>query len=124
MQYALLIYENEELRSDDPEVLAEHAAGVSEFVASFIDKIRGGVPLKPIEDATTIRVRNGETLTTDGPFAETKEILAGFFLLEVDNLDDALAAAARIPIAKTGSVEVRPVAEALQAMVNEGAEQS
>ena len=124
MQYALLIYENDELRSNDPEVLAEHAAGVSEFVAAYVDKIRGGVPLKPIEDATTIRVRGGETITTDGPFAETKEILAGFFLLEVDNLDDALAAAAKIPLAKTGSVEVRPVAEALQTMVNEGAERS
>jgi hypothetical protein len=122
MQYALLIYEPEAGRSDAPEVLKAHAAGVADFVAEYADRITGGVPLKPIEDATTIRIRGDETLTTDGPFAETKEILAGFFLLELDNLDDALAAAAKLPLVRTGAVEVRPVAEMLQTMVNEAAE--
>jgi hypothetical protein len=61
--------------------------------------------------ATTIRVRNGETLTVDGPFAETKEWMSGYYILECDHLDQALAAAAMVPSAKYGSVEVRPVAE-------------
>ncbi|MGZ4128326.1 MAG: YciI family protein, partial [Actinomycetota bacterium] len=78
-----------------------------------------GAPLKPAEDATTIRVRNGETIASDGPFAETKEILAGFFLLELDDLDEALAAAARIPVARTGSIEVRPVATDVMQLVEE-----
>jgi hypothetical protein len=119
MLYALLIYENAEQLAADPETQAKHAAEFGEFVASVADKIRGGAPLKPTEDATTIRVRNGETITTDGPFAETKEILAGFFVLELDNLDEALAAAAKIPVAHSGAVEVRPVATELQEMVNE-----
>jgi len=119
MLYTLLIYENAEQLAADPEVQRKHAAEFGEFVASVADKIRGGAPLRPTEDATTIRVRNGETITTDGPFAETKEILAGFFVLELDNLDEALAAAAKIPVARSGSVEVRPVATELQEMVDE-----
>ncbi len=124
MLYTLLIYENAEQLAADPETQAKHAAEFGEFVASVADKIRGGAPLKPTEDATTIRVRNGETITTDGPFAETKEILAGFFILELDNLDEALAAAAKIPVARSGAVEVRPVATELQDMVNEESEHS
>jgi hypothetical protein len=71
----------------------------------------GGDPLQPVNTATTVRVRNGRTLTTDGPFAETKEHLLGFFLLNCKNLDDALAYAAKIPDARHGSVEVRPIME-------------
>jgi len=124
MLYSLLIYENAEQLAADPEAQRKHAAEFGEFVAAVADKIRGGAPLKPTEDATTIRVRNGETITTDGPFAETKEILAGFFILELDNLDEALAAAAKIPVARSGSVEVRPVATELQNMVDEESEHS
>ena len=124
MLYSLLIYENAEQLAADPEAQRKHAAEFGEFVAAVADKIRGGAPLKPTEDATTIRVRNGETITTDGPFAETREILAGFFILELDNLDEALAAAAKIPVARSGSVEVRPVATELQNMVDEESEHS
>jgi hypothetical protein len=68
--------------------------------------------LQPVEAATTVRVEDGRTLTTDGPFADTKEHLGGFFLLEADDLDAALEMAARIPAARTGgAVEVRPVVE-------------
>ncbi|HEV2685106.1 MAG TPA: YciI family protein [Actinomycetota bacterium] len=119
MLYSLLIYENAEELAMDPDAQKRHAAEFGEFVAAVADKIRGGAPLKLPEDATTIRIRNGETITTDGPFAETKEILAGFFLIELDNLDEALAAAEKIPVAKYGAIEVRPVATELMEMVNE-----
>jgi hypothetical protein len=119
MLYALLIYENAEELTADPETLQRHAAEFGDFVAGVADKIRGGAPLKLPEHATTIRIRDAETLTTDGPFAETKEVLAGFFLIELDNLDEALAAAAKIPVAKYGAVEVRPVATEVMEMVNE-----
>jgi hypothetical protein len=119
MLYSLLIYENAAEVASDPEAIRKHAAEFGEFVAEVADKIRGGAPLRGPEDATTIRVRNGETITTDGPFAETKEILAGFFLVELDNLDEALAAAAKIPVARYGSVEVRPVATDIMGMVDE-----
>lgn len=119
MLYALLIYEDAEELTADPAALKRHAGEFGEFVAEIADKLRGGAPLTLPEDATTIRVRNGETITTDGPFAETKEVLAGFFLVELDNLDEALAAAAKIPVAKYGSVEVRPVATEVMEMVNE-----
>jgi len=69
-----------------------------------------GDPLAPPDTATTVRVRDGKTITVDGPFAETKEWLSGYFLIECDNLDQALQAAAMIPSAKYGAVEVRPVA--------------
>ena len=66
-------------------------------------------PLYPVETATTVRVRNGQLSVTDGPFAETKEQLAGFYLLDAPNLDDAIQMAAKIPPAREGSIEVRPV---------------
>lgn len=65
--------------------------------------------LQPISSATTVRVRNGKISATDGPFAETKEILGGFILIEARNLDEAIQAAAGIPLAKLGSIEVRPI---------------
>ncbi len=68
-------------------------------------------PLEPIETATTVRVRNGKTYITDGPFAETKEQLAGFYLLDARDLNEALQMASKIPPAREGSVEVRPVRE-------------
>ena len=68
--------------------------------------------LQPVETATTIRVRNGKLSTTDGPFAETKEQLGGFYVIDARNLDDAIAIASRIPPARWGSIEVRPIWEA------------
>lgn len=65
--------------------------------------------LQPVETATTVRVRHGKTVITDGPFAETKEQLAGFYLIDADNLDDAIRVAAKIPPAREGAIEVRPV---------------
>ena len=73
--------------------------------------LQGGERLRLTSDATTVRVRNGETLTTDGPFAETKEQLAGYFLVDCKDLDEAIEVAARIPGAKDGSIEVRPIWE-------------
>jgi hypothetical protein len=111
VKYALLIYSSEpdwESLSDD-----EKAAIYADYAAvSETSGIVGGSELHAAELATTVRVANGETLTTDGPFAETKEALGGFFLFEADNLDDAVAVAARIPAARRGgAVEVRPVVE-------------
>jgi len=71
----------------------------------------GGNPLHPTSTATTVRVRDGKRLLTDGPFAETREHLGGYMLIDVDNLDEAIAIAARGPVASVGSVEVRPVRE-------------
>ena len=106
MKYAILIYGNEEMDPSDDGVLAEYMA-LSDRETTF-----GGAELDGPGTATTIRVRDGQTLTTDGPFAETKEVLGGFFLFEADNLDDAIELAARIPAARTGGgVEVRPLVE-------------
>lgn len=71
----------------------------------------GGNPLKPTSTATTVRVRNGKISTTDGPFAETKEQLGGYYLIEAKDLNDAIQVAARIPSARIGSIEVRPIME-------------
>jgi hypothetical protein len=72
----------------------------------------GGDQLHPVDAATTVRVANGETVTTDGPFADTKEVLGGYYVVEADDLDAAIAIAARIPAARLGgSVEIRPVVE-------------
>ena len=113
MQYLLLIYEREanwEKLSD-----AERGALFAEY-GGFTDSIRksgnyvGGNPLQPVSTATTVRARNGKPMTTDGPFAETREQLGGYYLIEAKDLDEATAIAARIPAARTGSVEVRPIA--------------
>jgi hypothetical protein len=71
----------------------------------------GGEPLQPIATATTVRVRDGKTLTTDGPFAETREQLGGYFLIDAKDLDEAISIAERIPAARFGMVEIRPVME-------------
>jgi len=110
MKYALLIYgsdaEWEGLSDDERNAMYSEYAAVSETAGIF-----GGAELQAADTATTVRVHDGETLTTDGPFAETKEVLGGLYLFEADNLDDAIAVAARIPAARTGSVEVRPIVE-------------
>jgi hypothetical protein len=112
MQYALLIHTDEQLwptlSEDDRNALfAEYGTYTQELRDAGV--MRGGDALQPTQAATTVRVRDGETLTTDGPFAETKEQLGGFYLIDVASLDEALEWAAKIPGARSGSVEVRPV---------------
>jgi hypothetical protein len=112
MQYLLLIYNAESQWAAMTE--AEHARMTQEFGA-FTQGIiasgnfKGGNQLHPTSKATTIRIRDGKKLVTDGPFAETKEQLGGYYLIEAADLDEATAIAARIPSARSGSVEVRPV---------------
>jgi hypothetical protein len=113
MKYALLIYGNEARDTFEQLSEEEQAAILGEYMAiRQAPSTVGGEQLQPAETATTIRVENGETLTTDGPFAETKEVLGGFFLVEADDIDGALEIAAKIPAARmSGSVEVRPIVE-------------
>ncbi len=107
MKYLCLVYlEQEKL----------HAVPDRECAACGLDLRDRGVliaaePLHPVDTATTIRVRNGKVLITDGPFAETKEQLAGFYLIDARDLNDAIHVASKIPPAREGSVEVRPVRE-------------
>ena len=112
MEYLLLIYESEKAFESMPK--AEQGAMFGEYMA-FTEAVKksgnykGGNPLQPTATATTVRVKGGRTLTTDGPFAETKEQLGGYYLVEAKDLDEAIAIAARIPGARTGSIEVRPI---------------
>ena len=111
MQYGLLIYgEDGRWETFSKE---EQEAMTQEYMAIAQDgRTRGGADLGDLGSATTVRVQDGKTLTTDGPFAETKEYLGGFFLVEADNLDEAIEIASAIPAARTGgAVEVRPVIE-------------
>src|SRR5438270_13753230 len=112
MQYLLLIYRNEAKLvnmspADRQAVTAEYGAFTQSIIQS--GHFKAGDGLQPTSTATTVRVREGKTLTTDGPFAETREQLGGYYLVEARDLDAALEIAARIPGAKVGSVEVRPV---------------
>ena len=112
MKYALLIYYDEAASAD---ATPEDQAQTFNDYAAFTNEINeaginlGGEALVGTESATTVRVRNDETLTTDGPFAETKEALAGFYLIDVPDLDEAIAVAARLPGSWYGSVEARPI---------------
>ena len=112
MQYALLIYTDETADANASKQEQDAVmAGYFAFGEQFKEQITGGEALVATNAATTVRVRDGKTLTTDGPFAETKEQLGGFYLVKADNLDDAIKIAARIPGAAYGSIEVRPVME-------------
>ena len=112
MEYMLLIYDSEaenKTRSD-----AFHQQMFQEYMTFSQDlgksgKMKAGAPLNNSSTATTVRVRGGKTNVTDGPFAETKEQLGGYYLVEAKDLDEAISIAARIPGAKCGSIEVRPV---------------
>lgn len=112
MRYLLVIYNNEAEYAARPQ--AEVAAAMAEY-GTFTQGIiqngnyKGGERLRPVSTATTVRVRNGKTLTTDGPFAETREQLGGYYVIDARDLDEATAIAARIPGARSGSVEVRPI---------------
>ena len=114
MRYLLLIYGDETLWTDPtPEQMAAEMAAHQAFSDATTAEgiLRGGEALQPTATATTVRVRDGELMLTDGPFAETREQLGGFYLVECDTLDEAVAAARRIPEAAVGCVEVRPVME-------------
>ena len=110
MKYALLIYSSPELR-DIPEDQLESVVG--EYQAIFeAPGVLDGMQLQGTESATTVRVQDGEALLSDGPFVDAKEFIGGFYLLEADDLDAAIAIAERIPAARMGgSVEIRPLVE-------------
>jgi hypothetical protein len=113
MQYMLLIHAGDAPEKWDDLSEDEQKAVMGEYLAiSQSPGVTGGDQLQPAETATTVRVDDGRTLTTDGPFAETKEALGGYYLLEADDLDAAIGVASRIPAARMGgAVEVRPVVE-------------
>ena len=112
MKYLLLIYENE---GNFAKVTEEEGNKIFADYMNYTKGIRkagnyiGGEALQPIATATTVRQRNGKTLTTDGPFAETKEQLGGYYLVEAKDLDEAIKLAGGIPAVRTGSIEVRPI---------------
>jgi hypothetical protein len=112
MHYLLLIYD------DESDLLKMSQAELGKMYQEYMEftndiKSKGnhlaGHQLQPIATATTVRVRNGKRLTTDGPFAETKEQLGGFYMIEAKDLDEAIEIASRVPSAKVGSIEVRPI---------------
>ncbi len=111
MRYMLLIYQNEQALDEmeraacykESTELAHQLRAAGQYVAAS--------PLQPTSTATSVRVRKGKPLVTDGPFAETREQLGGYFLVDAKDLDEAIAIAARIPMARKGTVEIRPVVE-------------
>jgi hypothetical protein len=111
MKYMLLIYLGEQAMSETDR---EHCYAESAQLARDLHakgQYLAAAPLHPVSTATSVRVRNGKPLVTDGPFAETREQLGGYFLIDARNLDEAIATAARIPGARVGTVEIRPVLE-------------
>jgi len=112
MEYLLMLYERESDRANQSD---EERDAIFKEYYQLTESIRqschykGGNPLQPVATATTVRVRDGKTMTTDGPFAETREQLGGYYLIDAANLDEATGIAARIPAARTGSIEVRPI---------------
>jgi hypothetical protein len=114
MQYLLLIYEDEAVQQGMNE--AEFNARLGRYFA-LTEELQGkgimlgGQPLAPTQTATSVRVRDAQMVTTDGPFAETKEQLIGFYMIDCENLDEALKWAAKIPSSESGTIEVRPVAQ-------------
>lgn len=112
MRYMLLIYGDE---NADVELSDKERAALYERYRAFNEEARrrgayvAADELQPTSTATTVRLRNGQVLTTDGPFAESKEQLGGYYILDCENLDEAIELAAKIPSAETGSIEVRPI---------------
>ena len=114
MKYLCLIYENEQnwatmSKDEGDAIMGEYFAFTDTYTKS--GQVLGGEALQPIATATTLRVRNGKMSTTDGPFAETREQLGGYYVVEAKDLNEALQIAAKIPAARTGSIEVRPIVE-------------
>jgi hypothetical protein len=114
MKYLCLIYDDERKWEH---MSKDEAEGMMGEYFAFTDAIKksghhlGGEALQPTQTATTVRVRHGKVSTTDGPFAETKEQLGGYYFIDARDLNDAIQIAARIPSARTGSIEVRPIQE-------------
>ena len=111
MKYVLLIHSNEngwnELSEDEQKAIYGEYLAISEAPG-----VTGGAQLQPVSTATTVRVQDGKTLITDGPFAETKEALGGYYLFEADDLDAAIELAAKVPAARMGGgIEIRPIVE-------------
>jgi hypothetical protein len=105
MQYLLLIHDDE--TEDHSDLISEYGTYTEALAAS--GSLVGANQLQPSDTATTVRVRDGETLVTDGPFIETKETLGGYYLVETESLDEAIEWAAKIPSARFGHIEVRPI---------------
>lgn len=121
MRYALLIYTAEQAEQPPADVAQAEIEGYNAFTNHIKERgaYQAGEALETTSTATTIRVREGKTLATDGPYAETKEALGGFYIVEAADLDEAIAYAAMIPGARHGAIEVRPIfewsAEAIEA---------
>jgi hypothetical protein len=113
MRYLLLIYTPEPTEQPSADTMATQTKAYAEFTEDIRRRglMQAGEALQPTTTATTVRVRDGRTVTTDGPFAETKEALGGFYLVDARDIDEAIELAARIPGAKFGSIEVRPIWE-------------
>ena len=114
MRYLLLIYGPQwDSSGMTPEQVQASMEEWTDYTADLLKRgiSEGGEALENVETATTVRVRDGETLTTDGPFAETKEVLGGYYVLNCKDLDEAIEAAARCPAARDGSIELRPITE-------------
>lgn len=111
MQYMILIYSAQDAGPQTPEEMGASMPGWFGYTEEMAGAgvLVGGEPLQGIDTATTVQVRDGKASHTDGPFAETKEILGGYYLIDVPNLDDALGWAAKCPAADYGSIEVRPL---------------
>jgi hypothetical protein len=113
-RYLLMIYGDEQQWATfSPEDQATEFKAYNEYTEWLREKgwFQAGDALQPTPTATSVRVRDGKTLSTDGPFAETKEQLGGYYIVDVDNLDEAIDAASRIPAARGGTIEVRPILE-------------
>jgi hypothetical protein len=111
MKYVCLVYAAEPALRDHPDSPSDPECKAFSDVEKARGRVLGGQALEPVATATTVRLRQGQATITDGPFAETREQLAGFYLIEARDLNEALDLAARIPPARVGSIEVRPVRE-------------
>ncbi|MDQ6728090.1 MAG: YciI family protein [Actinomycetota bacterium] len=112
MRYLLLICGDEKaMLGASPDVARQMTESYNAFGKEMVERgvLQGGERLHPTSDATTVRVRDGEVLTSDGPFAETKEQMGGYYLVDCKDLDEAIEVASRIPGAQHGSIEVRPI---------------
>lgn len=111
MKYMLLVYMNEQAMTETErqQCYVESARLTQDLDAK--GQYVAAAPLHPVSTATSVRVRDGESLVTDGPFAETREQLGGFYIIDANDLDEAIAVAARIPPAQKGTIEIRPVME-------------
>jgi len=111
MKYMLLVYGNEQAwdEAEREQCYKDSAQVAHDLRAAGRDAV--AAPLHPVATATSVRVREGERLVTDGPFAETREQLGGYYLIDAPNLDEAISVAGRIPMARRGTVEIRPVIE-------------